>query len=68
MGWLTNMLRMQATCCVVKTHKTRVLDVSYPTGNVKALPPMMESRLLHATTAAGPFVFAFGGRIGQNEI
>ncbi len=29
---------------------------------------MLEARTLHATVAAGPFVFAFGGWNGQHEL
>ncbi len=43
------------------TNRAEVLDVSRPTCEIKALPPMTNSRKWHATTAAGPFVFAFGG-------
>ncbi len=52
----------------VITNQAEVLDVSSPTGEIKALPPMLESRRRHATAAAGPFLFAFGGLNEQNEI
>ncbi len=49
------------------TNQAEMLDVPSPTGEVKAIAPMVESRRWHATAAAGPFVFAFGGWTGQGE-
>ncbi len=44
-----------------------MLDVSGRTGEIKALPPMVEPRRWHASAAAGPFIFAFGGFSEQNK-
>ncbi len=50
------------------SNQAEELDVSSQTGEVKALPPMVEPRRQHTTATAGPFVFAFGGWGGQNDI
>ncbi len=47
------------------TDQAEVLNVPSRTGEINALSPMMEPRIFHASVAAGPFVFAFGGFNGQ---
>ncbi len=47
------------------TDQAEVLNVPSKTGEINDLSPMMEPRTCHATVAAGPFVFAFGGLNGN---
>ncbi len=49
------------------TDQAEVLNVQSKTGEIIELSPMVEPRTGHATVAAGPFVFAFGGWNGQGE-
>ncbi len=49
------------------TNNAEVFDVPSKTGEVKALPPMVEPRRWHTSAAAGPFIFAFGGVNEQNK-
>ncbi len=48
------------------TDQAEVLNVPSKTGQINALSPMVEPRTWHATVAAGPFVFAFGGWNGNS--
>ncbi len=47
------------------TDQAEVLNVQSKTGGIIELSPMVETRTWHATVAAGPFVFAFGGWNGN---
>ncbi len=49
------------------TNNAEVLDVPSQTGEVKALPPMVEPRRWHTSAAAGRFIFAFGGVNEQDK-
>ncbi len=48
------------------SNEARVINVPSQGGTVTKLPPMVESRCIHATAAVGKFVFAFGGLNEQN--
>ncbi len=48
------------------SDEARVINVSSQGGTVAKLPPMLESRCIHATAAVGKFVFALGGLNEQN--
>ncbi len=50
------------------SNEARVINVSSQGGTVTKLPPMLESRCIHATAVVGKFVFALGGLNEQNDV
>ncbi len=50
------------------SNEARAINVSSQGGTVTKLPPMLESRCIHAAAAVGKFVFAFGGLNEQNDV
>ncbi len=49
------------------TNQADAIDVASRTGTKTSLAPMLEARSLHASAAAGPLVFSFGGYNEQDK-
>ncbi len=49
-------------------NQARLINVSSQEGTVTELPPMLQSRCIHATAVVSNFVFAFGGLNERNEL
>ncbi len=50
------------------SNQARVINLSRQKGTVTKLPPMLESRCIHATAVVGNSVFAFGGLNERNDV
>ncbi len=50
------------------SNQASVINLSCQGGTETKLPPMLESRCIHATAVVGNFVFAFGGLNERNDV